>query len=407
MISASRTDQTYLVTGATGFLGRRLVTQLLGDDEAAHVIAMARPMDPQQEETQRYIAVHADDAFARVEWITGDITQPMLGLDEARLAVLAATGELNVVHLAALYDLEVDEGPSKALTLDGAVRAYELAVAIRRHPERGDRPVRFCQTSTLAVAGTYDGEFGETGEELPLAAGKHTDWYSRHKYEAELALRRSAAGDEVPLMIARPGATVGDSTTGAIEKLDGAYCLLEYLRWPGARHFLPLSGRESFWIVPGDFVTRAMAALAANPGAYGHTFNLLYPPADTPIWCDLVDHTRHILRSRSYTGGGMAGLLAAIRYGWRLPLSLRALIWLSEARGIGPLTRRMLSGMGIVPQSLRYAVDNPRYVVENYQKFGVDPPAPWRDVWRACVLYYRDHRDEMKAGALVAHQKDD
>ncbi len=406
MVSASRTDQVYLVTGATGFLGRRLVTQLLDDDEAAHVLAMARPSDPQQQEAQRYIAAHADDARARVGWITGDITQPMLGLDEARLAALAATGELNVVHLAALYDLEAGEGLSKALTLDGAVRAYELAAAIRRRPEHGDRPVRFCQTSTLAVAGTYDGKFGETGEELPLAAGKHTDWYSRHKYEAELALRHLAAGDEVPLMIARPGATVGDSTTGAIEKLDGAYCLLEYLRWPVVRHFLPLSGREPFWIVPGDFVVRAMAALVANPDAYGHTFNLLYPPDDTPLWCDLVAHTQKILRSRTYTGGGLAGLLAVIRYGWRLPLSLRALIWVTEARGIGPLARRMLSGMGIEPHSLRYAVDNPRYVVENYQRFGVDPPPPWRDVWRTCVLYYRDHRDEMKAGALVAHQKD-
>jgi hypothetical protein len=51
-------------------------------------------------------------------------------------------------------------------------------------------------------------------------------------------------------------------------------------------------------------------------------------------------------------------------------------------------------------------VDNPKYVVENYRKFGVEPPPPWPEVWRACLFYYRDHRDEMMAGASVAHQKD-
>ncbi len=405
MTGAEVGTQTFLVTGATGFLGRRLVVRLLADSESARVIAMGRANDPQQADAQRHIADHAGDAADRVEWMTCDITQPMLGLDDEQLATLARTGELNILHLAALYDLEVEQGLSKALNLDGAVLAYELAVAIRRHPERGDRPVRFCQTSTLAVAGAYDGEFGETGEELSLAAGKHTDWYSQHKYDAELALRKLAADGEVPLMIVRPGVAVGEATTGAIEKLDGPYVLLEYVRWPIARHFLPSGGRDPFWMVPGDFVVRAIATLGANASAYGYTFNLLYPPDQVPIWADLVRHTLRILRDRSYTGGGLAGVRAMIRYGWHVPLPVRWVIGMCNLPLLGRGVRGMFGAMGVGTNALYYAADNAQYIVENYQKFGVDPPPPWRDVWRACVLYHRDHRDEMQAEARVAHQK--
>jgi thioester reductase-like protein len=399
-------QQTFLDTGATGFLGRRLVIKLLENDASAHVVAMARPNDPQRTDAEKYLGRHAEASLHRVEWIVGDITRDMLGLDDAALGSLADLHELNVLHLAALYDLEATQQRSKALNLDGAIRAYELALAVRRRREGADRPVRFCQTSTLAVAGTYDGEFGESGEELAQAAGMHTDWYSQHKYEAELALRERAATGEVPLMIVRPGIAVGESQTGAIEKLDGPYCLMEYLRWPILRHFVPTAGPEPFWMVPGDFVVGAIAALAARPQAYGHTFNLLYPPSQTPTWDEVVRHTLQILRDPAYAGGGLSATTARLRYGWHVPLPIRWLVRLTRRPWLGPPIQRFFSALGVEPHRLFYTVDNARYTVDNYPAFNIDPPPPWPDVWRACVLYYRDHRDEMKSGAGVAHQKE-
>ncbi len=399
--------RTFLVTGATGFLGRRLVAALLRRREADRVIAMARPGDRQHDDAQRHIAAEAGGGLNRLEWLTGDITQPGLGLDDSTVARLACGGELHVLHLAALYDLAVEEGMSKALNLDGAVHAYELALTVRRHASRDDRPVRFCHTSTLAVAGTYDGEFGETGEELSLAAGKHTDWYSRHKYESELTLRTLAESGEVPLMIVRPGIAVGEADTGAIEKLDGPYVLLEYVRWPIIRHLVPSGSDDPLWIVPGDFVVRAIAALGASPQAYGQTYNLLYPPGEAPIWRELVRETLRLLRSPEVAGTGLGRIRACLRYGWYVPQSVRGVIWLCECPGVGRGMKRLFSAMGVDWHGLHYAVDNPRYVVENYRKQGVEPPPPWRAVWRRCVLYCLEHRDEMKAGARVAHQKDD
>ncbi len=414
MIAPAQGSPLFLVTGATGFLGRRLVVRLLREYPEAGVIAMGRKDDPQLDQAADYVSQRCletqpeasqADLEQRLTWCAGDITRPNLGLDDAQVADIARGADLHIVHLAAIYDLDVEERLSKALNLDGAIHAYELALRIRRHPEHGDRAVRMCHTSTLAAAGTYTGEFGETGEELAPAEGTHTDWYSRHKHQSERALHEREQ-PEVPLMIVRPGIAVGDSDTGAIEKLDGPYVLLEYLRWPLAGHAMPSGSDDPIWIVPGDFVVRAMASLGGDPDAYGHTFNLLYPPEQVPTWRDLAGHTVEVLRSRPYTGGGLAGLRAALRYGWGVSLSVRRIIRLCERPWLGPVVQRVFAGMGVSWHALYYAVDNPRYVVENYQRFGVEPPPPWRDVWRACVLYYRDHRSEMLGGARIAHQKD-
>lgn len=415
MIVPAKGSPLFLVTGATGFLGRRLVVRLLDEHPEAGVMAMGRKDDPQLDQARAYVTdklsqatPQADpaDLDARLTWPAGDITRPNLGLDDAQVAELARGAELNILHLAAIYDLDAEERLSKALNLDGAMHAYELALRLARHPERGDRPVRMCHTSTLAAAGTYAGEFGETGEELATAEGTHTDWYSRHKHASERALHEREQPEAVPLMIVRPGIAVGDSDTGAIEKLDGPYALLEYLRWPLAGHVVPSGSDDPIWVVPGDFVVRAIASLGANPDAYGHTFNLLYPPGEAPIWRDLARYTLDVLRSRDYTGGGLAGMRAKLRYSWHVPLSVRRIIRLCENPWVGPVARWVFGAMGVSWHALYYAIDNPRYVVENYQRFGVAPPPPWRDVWRACVLYYRDHRDEMLGGARIAHQKD-
>ena len=100
-----------------------------------------------------------------------------------------------------------------------------------------------------------------------------------------------------------------------------------------------------------------------------------------------------------------AAVRAAIRYGWHVPLRVRWIIRMCNLPLLGRGVRRMFLTMGVSSHALYYATDNAQYVVENYQKFGVEPPPPWRDVWRVCVLHYRDHRDRMKAEARVAHQK--
>ncbi len=406
MADGAADQVTFAVTGATGFLGRRLLVRLLHQEPNAQLIAMGRSNDPQEPEAKAFIASQVPNGVGRVQWLACDITKPMLGLNDADVAALARTRELNILHLAALYDLAVAEGPSKALNLDGAIHAYDLALAIRRHPEHEGRPVRFCHTATLAVAGTYDGEFGETGEELALAQGKHTDWYSRHKHASEVALHERERPDEVPLMIVRPGIAVGDSDTGAIEKLDGPYAILEYVRWPVFSHLAPAGSDDALWIVPGDFVVRAMSELGATPEAYGRTFNLLYPPGQAPIWSELVRCTYRMLRSEEYAGRGLRRLRAWIKYGWYLPLPVRWIVRWLNLPILGGGFQRLFRAMGVAPEALHYAVDNPQYVVENYQRMGVDPPSPWREVWRNCLLYYRDHRDAMLEGATIAHQKD-
>jgi nucleoside-diphosphate-sugar epimerase len=80
----------YFVTGATGFIGKRLVERLLERDGDIYVLAREQSVDK----------VRALWPDARVKPVVGDLTQPLLGVDPA-----AVQGVEHFFHLAALYDM--------------------------------------------------------------------------------------------------------------------------------------------------------------------------------------------------------------------------------------------------------------------------------------------------------------
>jgi thioester reductase-like protein len=67
---------TYLVTGATGFIGRHLVERLLDRDGEIHVLV--RPGSTAKLEA---LAERLGSA-ERIHAVTGDLREPLLGVDE-------------------------------------------------------------------------------------------------------------------------------------------------------------------------------------------------------------------------------------------------------------------------------------------------------------------------------------
>jgi short-subunit dehydrogenase len=85
----------------------------------------------------------------------------------------------------------------------------------------------------------------------------------------------------VPFRIYRPGAVVGHSQTGAIDKIDGPYYFFKALQklresWP---RWVPLVGFEGGYLnlVPVDFVVDALVHLAHLKGKDGRCFHLTDP----------------------------------------------------------------------------------------------------------------------------------
>jgi NAD(P)-dependent dehydrogenase (short-subunit alcohol dehydrogenase family) len=108
------------------------------------------------------------------------------------------------------------------------------------------------------------------------------DPYFRTKHESEALVRREYSR---PWRIYRPGAVVGHSQTGEMDKIDGPYYLFKLIqKLRGALpQWFPLIGIEGspIPIVPVDFVARAIDHIAHAEGWDGRVFHLVDPRPKT------------------------------------------------------------------------------------------------------------------------------
>jgi NAD(P)-dependent dehydrogenase (short-subunit alcohol dehydrogenase family) len=248
----------YFVTGATGFIGRHLVAELLKRDGTIYALVREGSRGKLDSLVQRLGAEEG-----RVIPVTGDLAKRGLGVEGFDEKID------HLFHLAAMYDVEADEEASERANVDGTKHVIEFANA----HEVG----RFHHTSSIAVAGTYKGVFQEDmfdeGQKLP-------HHYHRTKYEAERLVRE---GVETKLLVFRPGIVVGHSETGEMDKIDGPYYffkLLQKLR-QALPEWFPLAGPEGGQtnLVPVDFVARAMDHIGHLPDddLPSDTFHLVDP----------------------------------------------------------------------------------------------------------------------------------
>lgn len=251
----------YFVTGATGFIGRYLVGNLLERKGTIHVLVRK---DSQKKLEAAGRAMGWD--MKRIVPVLGDMTAPNCGLSAAQ--VRAIKGKVkHFFHLAAIYDLEASAQSQQAANIDGTRNALDLAAAVGAGC--------FHHTSSIAAAGLYPGVFRE---DMFAEAEGLDDPYLRTKHESEGLVRQET---RVKWRIYRPGMVVGHSQTGEIDKIDGPYYffgLIKKLR-ELLPPWMPVLGLEGgrINIVPVDFVADAMDHIAHKPKLDGHTFHLTDP----------------------------------------------------------------------------------------------------------------------------------
>jgi thioester reductase-like protein/NADP-dependent 3-hydroxy acid dehydrogenase YdfG len=247
----------YVVTGGTGFIGRRVVSQLLGRADDAEVWVLVR-----RGSLARFERL-ALEWGARAKPLVGDLTAADLGLTDDAVSELGSVA--HVVHCAAIYDVTAPEDDQRAANVEGTRAVIDLA-------RRLDATLH--HVSSIAVAGTYRGEYTE--DDFDVAQDLPTP-YHQTKFEAEL-LVRSAQG--LRYRVYRPAVVVGDSRTGEMDKIDGPYyffgVLSKLARLPKFTPIvLPDTGRTN--IVPVDYVVDALVALMHADDRDGQTFHLTAP----------------------------------------------------------------------------------------------------------------------------------
>lgn len=247
----------YVVTGGTGFIGRRVVSRILSRSEDTQVWVLVR-----RESLERFERL-AQSWGERAKPLVGDLTADGLGLSDEALGELGAVD--HVVHCAAIYDITADDATQRAANVDGTRAVIDLAVRL---------DATLHHVSSIAVAGTFPGEYTE--EDFDVAQDLPTP-YHQTKFEAE-SLVRSAP--RLRYRVYRPAVVVGDSRTGEMDKIDGPYYFFPILarlaKLPSLTPIvLPDTGRTN--IVPVDYVADALVELVHAPDRDGQTFHLTAP----------------------------------------------------------------------------------------------------------------------------------
>jgi len=253
---------TYFVTGATGFIGKRLVKKLLARRSAV-VYFLIRP-ESRDKVPELLDYWNTDDT--RAVPVVGDLVKPLLGISKADLKKL--TGKIeHFFHLAAVYDLKADAESQIAINIEGTKNAVALANDI----EAGI----FQHVSSIAAAGMYEGVFRE--DMFEEADGLDHPYFAT-KHESEKIARTETS---MPWRVYRPGLVVGDSQTGEMDKIDGPYYFFKLIQ--KMRELLPpwmpMVGLEGgrINIVPVDFVVDAIDHIAHRKGLDGKAFHLVDP----------------------------------------------------------------------------------------------------------------------------------
>ncbi len=252
---------SYFVTGATGFIGRNLVEQLLEREGTIYVLVREGSRGRLEELKNRWGAPEG-----RIVPVIGDLSQEKLGCEDQ---IEELRGKIDhFFHLAAIYDMTADAESQRVANVEGTREAVKLAEELDAK--------RFHMVSSIAAAGLYKGTFTEDMFEEAEKVDNHP--YFQTKHESEAVVREES---KVPWRVYRPGIVVGHSETGEMDKIDGPYYFFKLLQ--RARNALPqwfpgvgIEGRK-INIVPVDFVARAMDHIAHIDGFDGQAFHLTDP----------------------------------------------------------------------------------------------------------------------------------
>ncbi|MGJ5089978.1 type I polyketide synthase [Bradyrhizobium sp. HKCCYLRH1065] len=268
-----------LLTGATGFLGAFLLSELLQQTEAT-VYCLVRAVDPVEGEQRLLETLRSNRLPApkpgRLVVVPGDLEKPRLGVPAADYEVLA--GRLDAIyHCGARVNFVRPYSVLKTANVLGTEEVLRLATRHRL------KTVHYVSTLFVNVGAFGTGAtFVAEEDPLPPPVG-HSSSYTESKWVAE-GLCRLAAERGVPVVVYRPGNVLGHQHTGICNPEDFFTKFVQGCIDLG----LAPRRRAAYPVGTVDDVARMLVMFSLQEDAIGRTFHLVHP--EVLEWEDMFGH---------------------------------------------------------------------------------------------------------------------
>lgn len=226
------------MTGAGGYLGRRIARSFLEGEDARVVLWLREGC-----ERARDLRSELASFGSRVELVHGDLTDP------APFAGVRPESIDTIVHAAAVTRFNVESDLAERVNVAGVRRLMEWA--------RGcPRLERLTLLSTVYAHGL---RAGALREELPPEAPGFANHYERSKAAAERVL--CDEGEDLPWQIHRIATVIADDVTGRVGQINALHTTLKLLCY-GLLSLVPGDAGTPLYFVTGDFAADAVRELS-------------------------------------------------------------------------------------------------------------------------------------------------
>ena len=288
-LSKSKVD-AWLLTGATGLVGRFVLAEILRAGQQAVVIVRDKTTSSIGARIEESLAVFEENAqFGRPTLLVGDLVSAGLGLSESALDWLKER-RLGVIHCAASIRFNADAPDGEPYLSNVAGTKHLLDVLAYCKVETFLYVSSAYVTSRAAVGGAP--LFSGPRMEVELERGaKGGNDYETSKIMSERLIADCAwIGKKT---ICRPSIILGDSRSGYSSTFHGFYAPLkiglEFVKrygfneeagaWFRSQLGLNESDKKNF--VPVDWVAKAISRIALKPSLHGSVYHLTNPQPTT------------------------------------------------------------------------------------------------------------------------------
>jgi thioester reductase-like protein len=279
-------EKALLLTGATGFLGGYLLSELLRQTRA-DVLCLVRG-ESVAEATRRLKAslesygLWDDSVARRIEVVPGDLSRPLLGLSKARFETLGAEVDA-IYHNGAWVNASYPYSALKATNVLGTQEVLRLAF------EGRVKPVHFVSTISVFFAPEYLSlDLVPEDDELePRGAAETAGGYAQSKWVAERMVA-AARRRGLPASVYRFGRATWHSRSGLWNPSDALRHVLESCLQLGSVPDVD----ANLDLAPVDYLAAAIVALSRQRRSPGRAFHLLSPQEIS--WRELVGWLRSL-----------------------------------------------------------------------------------------------------------------